>query len=705
MIHPPGGHSIDGPDTCADAASTEIETVQAAQCIQRDGRGALSLWLRQHECCLQSTKKKGTKSTGAPPANTTETHLLLDGGRLSIPDALNNDFLKQYASCVDAGEWMYVVEKRTEIFKYFCELDYRTASVPLTNDHVFQIAAFIQHNVVEPLMNHLPKDQLKLVVSWAPTVYEKMNKDGTARIYKTGIHLNWPHLPVTLETARLMRIRALDMVKKLHCTPDDMRPFPLPSESWNDVFDASVYRQCGLRLIYSRKSAKCPSCDGIPFQLKQVLKGRTAGPLTKLQLDPADRMWACQLCNGNGKVDLGRPYKVLYCINNDGTPDVDLLMRYTMHTLSAVRDLSIRITDAACCACEIDPRIGTAELERMREVLGRDKFYTSRRPALMVCRPEDDTVPPECVHPTMMRHQADGAFSALPMERVAMESKQAVIISALVRTSYSFAPTVVDIKRIKPPPKLKKVKPTTPPEDDSATHGSDDAATAPASTPDPSRVATFYIADTRDHYCLNKGGLHSHSHVYFIITMEGLYQKCFCRKGDTYRAGGVPCSEFRSPSIRIPSAKLDMLFSQHAKRQAKRIHNRYALLDMLHGPQCRQATTAALPSSPLQDTHVDDTEPVPDVDAAAAEPSGNKQQPPPTKRRRLQRGGDGGTNERAPHRDGGGSRGRGSKKNTGSPPAPLHGPLASSTIGNGVMCNVFQKVLLENKTIRGRVRF
>lgn len=699
-------------DTChTTEPAAVIETVQAAQCIQRDGRGSLYMWLQQHECCLQSTKKKGGKSKSTTAANTTETHLLLDGGRLAIPDALNNDFLKQYAACVDAGEWLYVVEKKTETFKYFCELDYRTASVPLTSEHVFQIAYFVQHMVVGPLMMHLPKGRLKLVVSWAPTVFEKMSKDGTERIYKTGIHLNWPHLPVTLETARCIRVKALEMAKILACTPDADRRFPLPSESWSDVFDASVYRQCGLRLIYSRKSAKCPSCDGIPFQLKQVLKGTKAGPLTKLQLDPGERMWACQLCNGNGKVDLGRPYKVLHCINDDGTPDLELLMRYTMHMLSAVRDLSIRVTDATCAPCEIAPQTGAAELERLHDVVAKDKFYKSGRPGVTVCRPENDTVPPECVHSTMMSRRPNGSYSELPMERVAMESQQAAIICALVRASYSFAPTVVDIKRIKPPSRMKKTKPIPADEDAATTSGGDGTCTPPpteahgaTATPDPSRVATFYIADTRDHYCLNKGGEHSHSHVYFIITMDGLYQKCFCRKGDTYRAGGVSCADYRSPSIKIPGSTLKVLFSQYAKRQAKRIHNRCALLDMLHGPQCRAGAPgapAAATASPPQDVQPDDTEPVPNGDAAADTPV-TKQHPPPTKRRRLQKGGESGTNERAPHR--GRGRGDGTKKPTESPPALPHAPAAGA-YGDDGRCNVFRKALLENKSIRGRTRF
>jgi hypothetical protein len=319
----------------------------------------------------------------------------------------------------------------------------------------------------------------------------------------------------------------------------------------------------------------------------------------------------------------------------------------------------------------------------------------------------------------MVRHRPDSAsYSELPMERVDMESQQAAIICSLVRTLYSFQPTVVDIKRIKPPSKLKKVKPaTTTADEDTGSGGDGSSSPATKNTPDPSRVATFYIADTRDHYCLNKGGEHSHSHVYFIITMNGIYQKCFCRKGDIYRPGGVPCSEYRSKPEKIPSDKLDALFSQYAKREAKRIHNREALIDMLHGPQHRPvAETSPAPAGDHQPLPVTDDI----VTADGDELSGTKQHPPPTKRRRLNHG-SGEPNEKTPAATarggggGGGKKKRGATKKSGSPQTPHAGPSATAALGTAALAagastpqrddNVFRKALKENKMIRGRTRF
>ena len=49
-------------------------------------------------------------------------HLLLDGGKLFIPDERKEDFLNFYANCLMREEKLYVIETRTSIFKLFLDL-------------------------------------------------------------------------------------------------------------------------------------------------------------------------------------------------------------------------------------------------------------------------------------------------------------------------------------------------------------------------------------------------------------------------------------------------------------------------------------------------------------------------------------------------------------------------------------------------------
>lgn len=56
-------------------------------------------------------------------------------------------------------------------------------------------------------------------------------------------------------------------------------------------------------------------------------------------------------------------------------------------------------------------------------------------------------------------------------------------------------------------------------------------------------------------YCLNKGGEHRQSDIYFIVTRNGVCQKCFARKGD-----GGGCALFRSEPAPIPPMLHQALF-------------------------------------------------------------------------------------------------------------------------------------------------
>ena len=69
-------------------------------------------WLYHEELAL----KKGVKGV--------ETHLLLDGGKLAIPDERNEEFLIRYSRALFEGDWTYVVETKTApVFYMMAEFD------------------------------------------------------------------------------------------------------------------------------------------------------------------------------------------------------------------------------------------------------------------------------------------------------------------------------------------------------------------------------------------------------------------------------------------------------------------------------------------------------------------------------------------------------------------------------------------------------
>ncbi|AAR26870.1 FirrV-1-A46 [Feldmannia irregularis virus a] len=60
-------------------------------------------------------------------------------------------------------------------------------------------------------------------------------------------------------------------------------------------------------------------------------------------------------------------------------------------------------------------------------------------------------------------------------------------------------------------------------------------------------------------YCMNKNREHGSNHIYFWITPEGIYQKCFSRKD---ALGSLPCKAYRSGCYKISRALKLKLFPQ-----------------------------------------------------------------------------------------------------------------------------------------------
>ena len=53
------------------------------------------------------------------------SHVLMDGGRLSVPFDRLKDFYEKYVECIRNGEKLYVVEQKTDTFNFFVDLDYK----------------------------------------------------------------------------------------------------------------------------------------------------------------------------------------------------------------------------------------------------------------------------------------------------------------------------------------------------------------------------------------------------------------------------------------------------------------------------------------------------------------------------------------------------------------------------------------------------
>ena len=153
--------------------------------------------------------------------NEAPTHVLMNGGQLYVPDKDLMDFWRAYLSDLASGQKLYVVEQKTEKFRFFVDIDYR-AETALSDEETLGLCRKIYAYVGY---------EGRCFISRAPPRAEK-------GLVKSGIHVHWPDLIVTKTEALSLRTQIL---------------MELEEEHWTETIDASVYRGAGLRCLWSLK--------------------------------------------------------------------------------------------------------------------------------------------------------------------------------------------------------------------------------------------------------------------------------------------------------------------------------------------------------------------------------------------------------------------------------------------------------------------
>lgn len=163
------------------------------------------------------------------------THVLMDGGILMVPQEETQEFHQAYVQAINFGSKLFVVEQKTDRFKFFVDLDYK-APEKLSDEDLLQFCSIIHEslggdNISECL---IAKARPRPVGSGAPP-----GEDGKAStLIKSGVHIHWPRLIVS-------RTEAINLRSKLIQA--------LGEGPWDTVIDASVYGGSGLRMLWSHK--------------------------------------------------------------------------------------------------------------------------------------------------------------------------------------------------------------------------------------------------------------------------------------------------------------------------------------------------------------------------------------------------------------------------------------------------------------------
>lgn len=159
-------------------------------------------------------------------SNEAKTHLLLDGGKLAVPDESHETFLNAYANAVCRGETVAVVEVKPPVFRLFADLDF-----PGVKDDVLFEVVRAMWEVARDLF--VAGERLTLHVL------------ESARPDKRGVHVVFPAVFVTADTAKTFRLLVLDALAMTDVRHQDL--------DMAKVFDACVYGNTGLRMPWSVK--------------------------------------------------------------------------------------------------------------------------------------------------------------------------------------------------------------------------------------------------------------------------------------------------------------------------------------------------------------------------------------------------------------------------------------------------------------------
>lgn len=196
------------------------------------------------------------------------SHLSLAGGTFFVRDEMHDTFMLKYASF---SEPKCLVEVGNRVFPFFIDLDVldteahddeevlrwcraATRSVSEMNIDAATASSDDEDASCDEDLDRVKRyiaamDPQSAAICRAPS--REVVKGGVTHV-KTGVHVIWPALLVTRETALRLRTIAILGLHR-HC----------PGKPWDDIVDASVYRKkVSLRMLHSLKTSHCddPTC-------------------------------------------------------------------------------------------------------------------------------------------------------------------------------------------------------------------------------------------------------------------------------------------------------------------------------------------------------------------------------------------------------------------------------------------------------------
>lgn len=251
------------------------------------------------------------------------THYSLSGGKFKFTDG--DEFLRLYANEHRLNHALFMIEKRTPVFRMHFDIDMVQAEPPSEQD-VVQLVNLCTEVFKTFYPGITPKQATKMhlfhcVVLRAPSCPKRgwpgADDVEPPMVTKTGFHFLWPWLQVTQEQALRLRESCVASANNL------LGARKTPSNPFYDVIDETVLLQNGLRMLGSDKCEPCGECKN-----------------KKQDRDTCT-------CAGWGYVQQFRPYELYRWVNGTGTLEPGKLKKLMNpeDPLTALQVCSIRCTD------------------------------------------------------------------------------------------------------------------------------------------------------------------------------------------------------------------------------------------------------------------------------------------------------------------------------------------------------------------------
>lgn len=255
------------------------------------------------------------------------THVLMNGergGRVCVPDELTEQFFEAYAADLQARASLFVVERRSAVFKMHFDFDYKGQLDDVALSRVAETIHLAVADYYE--LGSEPRDVANSTS--LATAVACVSQRGGSRC-SSNLHVIFPFLAVRQETALRLQALAVERCSRL-------REGSLADVDFSTALDSCVLNGSGYRMLGSDKCRAC-SC-------------REGGAWSRA---------ICASCQGKGYLAEGKVYVPWRCFPSSSD---DLLRLLQTNGAYAAKMCSIRLPRGAAPASVPRPPLRQSSL-------------------------------------------------------------------------------------------------------------------------------------------------------------------------------------------------------------------------------------------------------------------------------------------------------------------------------------------------------